>query len=208
MLVIKSSFQVISGVKGRVRRLKKSFIGTFGDKYERMVKREDKYFEKTQSRKHFFIQKDGPIYAVYDDDEEIVYTFKRKPNLRKRSKLLFSVYDAENNAVASIIDADNIKNKVLVSSRIERYIIEDKDKNRFVLSRYKSSQGLFYEVEALEWKIEESHFGREYTIKRDEKNLFHIVMGRGYDKETYFVDYDEKDNIITGLSTFIMLIDR
>ena len=180
------------------------------DSKDSRYEKERQYLSQRPENTYFIIQRlkhSNELFKIYDKQTSEIYHVKGQPIHRN---IRFQLYDNKNHKIGSVKEKIlNIKMMWDETVYPADFIIKAGFMNSFelksILNPTNKTEQL--KVKPYGWHIGGRYFGYDYTIKNGDIEIAHIVKRKGYDMETYFLDFlDESKGIIVLLIFLAMIV--
>ena len=186
----------------------------FGDKAERLYKREQKYFSENPAKNHLFIQKTKKMentFNIYDVDGNLKYYVREGMSfetVKNYQSVNIKLYDTGNHKIGSV-------KKNILSLRVP--IFHEDDPADYSIDIYGKRVAKLktkiekdgwdnYEVVPFSWIVKRNHLKWDFNINNDNWTIAHICKRKGYDLPTFILDIQNDGDELICLLIVLTLI--
>lgn len=180
------------------------------DSKDSRYKSERQYLSQSPESTYFIIQRlnhGNELFKIYDKQTSEIYHVKGQPVHRN---IRLQLYDKNNHKIGSVREKIlNVKMMLDEQMYPADFIIKTGFMDSIELKSilYPTNRTEELKIEPYGWHIGGKFIGYDYTIKNGDIEIAHIVKRKGYDMETYFLDFlDESMGIIVLLIFLAMIV--
>lgn len=182
----------------------------YADFKDGRYKKEREYLSRKPESTYFIIQRHkygNELFKIYDKQTNEIYHAKGQPVHRN---IRLQLFDNNNHKIGSAREKIlNIKMMWDEQFYPADFIITTGFMNSIELkSHLYPSRTEELKVKPYGWSIRRKHIEYDYTIIDGEIEIAHIVKRKGYDMETYILDFPDENMRITILLIFLAIIVR